>query len=63
MCTMYSVTGRPWLFDDYDRWFERVSQGPHHKSAAIFCDNSGADVILGVMPFTVDLLQRGTQVN
>ncbi|XP_064615382.1 4'-phosphopantetheine phosphatase-like [Liolophura sinensis] len=56
------LQGRPWLFDDYDHWYERVSQGPPHKCAAIFCDNSGADIILGVMPFTVDLLQRGTQV-
>lgn len=30
--------------------------------AVIFVDNSGADVILGILPFARELLRRGTQV-
>ena len=30
--------------------------------AVIFVDNSGADIILGIMPFARELLRRGTQV-
>ncbi|KAL9262285.1 Damage-control phosphatase-like protein [Drosera capensis] len=30
--------------------------------AIIFVDNSGADIILGVLPFARELLRRGTQV-
>ena len=32
------------------------------RCAAIFIDNSGVDVILGILPFVVDLLKRGTDV-
>ncbi|XP_071085825.1 4'-phosphopantetheine phosphatase-like isoform X2 [Haliotis cracherodii] len=32
------------------------------KLQAIFCDNSGADIILGVIPLTRELLSRGTSV-
>ncbi|XVF44681.1 hypothetical protein PTKIN_Ptkin02bG0143700 [Pterospermum kingtungense] len=32
------------------------------RQAVIFVDNSGADVILGIMPFARELLRRGTQV-
>lgn len=30
--------------------------------AVIFVDNSGADIILGILPFARELLRRGTQV-
>ncbi|XP_022319339.2 4'-phosphopantetheine phosphatase-like [Crassostrea virginica] len=52
---------RPWLFDNFDSWLKRV-QGKPHKCAAIFVDNSGADIILGIFPFARDLLSRGTKV-
>ena len=32
------------------------------SQAVIFVDNSGADVILGILPFARELLRRGTQV-
>merc|ERR1712241_1246128 len=32
------------------------------RCAAIFIDNSGVDIILGVMPFVEELLRRGTKV-
>lgn len=40
-----------------------VLQGPPHKCALIFADNSGIDVILGVFPFVRELLSRGTEVS
>lgn len=36
--------------------------GPPHKCAAIFVDNSGVDITLGVLPFARELLRRGTKV-
>lgn len=53
---------RPWLQDNLDAWIERLEGGPPHRCAAIFVDNSGMDVLLGVLPFARELLGRGTQV-
>ncbi|KAK7864512.1 hypothetical protein R5R35_003123 [Gryllus longicercus] len=55
------IQSRPWLIDCLDEWIDRL-KGPPHRCAAIFVDNSGVDIILGVLPFARDLLQRGTQV-
>ncbi|XP_071724971.1 damage-control phosphatase At2g17340-like [Rutidosis leptorrhynchoides] len=35
---------------------------PSFKSVIIFVDNSGADLILGILPFARELLRRGTKV-
>ncbi|KAK9306575.1 hypothetical protein QLX08_002771 [Tetragonisca angustula] len=56
------IPGRPWLQDNLDDWIERLKTGPPHKCAAIFVDNSGVDIVLGILPFARDLLQRGTKV-
>ena len=56
------VKPRPWLVDDLDAWKARLRNGPPHRCAAIFIDNSGVDVVLGVLPFTEFLLSRGTSV-
>ena len=42
------VKPRPWLVDHLDEWKERLKQKKPHKCAAIFIDNSGFDVILGI---------------
>uniref|UniRef100_A0A0A9YCX2 Pantothenate kinase 4 n=2 Tax=Lygus hesperus TaxID=30085 RepID=A0A0A9YCX2_LYGHE len=55
------VTGRPWLYDDLDKWIERMD-GPPHKKALIFVDNLGFDLIIGVLPFARELLIRGTKI-
>lgn len=55
------IQGRPWLIDCLDEWIDRL-KGPPHKCAAIFVDNSGVDVILGVLPFARELLIRETKV-
>ncbi|XP_034196424.2 4'-phosphopantetheine phosphatase [Osmia lignaria lignaria] len=56
------IPGRPWLQDDLDDWIDRLETGPPHKCAAIFVDNSGVDIVLGILPFARDLLLRGTKV-
>lgn len=48
--------------DDLDLWIKRIESEPAHRCAAIFIDNSGLDVILGILPFVEDLLSRGTDV-
>ncbi|XP_033759357.1 4'-phosphopantetheine phosphatase-like isoform X1 [Pecten maximus] len=55
------VEERPWLCDYFDAWRERLNRAPH-RCAVVFCDNSGADIILGLFPFVRDLLIRGTKV-
>ena len=51
------VNPRPWLVDNLDEWKERLRSKPPHQCAAIFIDNSGMDVILGIFPFVVELLR------
>ncbi|XP_061868924.1 4'-phosphopantetheine phosphatase isoform X2 [Colius striatus] len=41
---------------------QNYKEGPPHKCALIFADNSGIDIILGVFPFVRELLSRGTEV-
>ncbi|VDQ01471.1 unnamed protein product, partial [Trichobilharzia regenti] len=54
---------RPWLVDDYDKWINRISvPGSPYRCILIFCDNSGADIILGVIPFCMEFLSRGCKV-
>ena len=45
------VRPRPWLVDDLDEWTSRLVDTPSHQCAAIFIDNSGVDVVLGIVPF------------
>ena len=40
----------------------RISTQSMYKCAFIFVDNSGADVVLGILPFARFLLQHGTRV-
>lgn len=37
-------------------------QGKAHVCAVIFTDNSGVDIVLGVLPFARELLKRKTKV-
>ncbi|KAI5710818.1 hypothetical protein M8J75_011640 [Diaphorina citri] len=56
------IPDRPWLVDDLDDWLDRLNNGPPHSKAAIFVDNSGIDIVLGILPFARELLRRGTKV-
>lgn len=55
------LEARPWLIDNLDEWISRM-RGPPHKCATIFVDNSGMDIVLGVLPFALELLKRKTKV-
>lgn len=54
--------GHPSHLDQFELLQYRFMNGPIHRRAVIFVDNSGADIILGILPFTRYLLSRGTQV-
>ncbi|KAK6766060.1 hypothetical protein RB195_025772 [Necator americanus] len=56
-----SIPERPWLIDSYDEFKKSLDSKPYH-CAAIFVDNSGADFVLGVIPFARELIKRGTKV-
>jgi type II pantothenate kinase len=61
--TRNSLDGkRPWLIDHFDALARRLLQGPRHRQAMFFCDNSGPDIVLGVIPFCRWLARRGTRV-
>ncbi|KAK0396054.1 hypothetical protein QR680_001546 [Steinernema hermaphroditum] len=55
------IPERPWLVDELDNWLSAVST-KRYRCAAIFVDNSGGDVLLGVIPFARELLKMGTKV-
>ena len=61
---LQAIGPRPWerpVFDNVDQWIERM-RGPPHRCVCIFIDNSGGDIILGVLPFVEEMLRRGTTV-
>ncbi|CAN6453084.1 unnamed protein product [Victoria cruziana] len=58
---------RPWRVDDFDLFKKRMlgsAENKHqpHKRALLFVDNSGADIVLGMLPLARELLRRGTEV-
>uniref|UniRef100_A0A7C9EM76 Pantothenate kinase 2 n=1 Tax=Opuntia streptacantha TaxID=393608 RepID=A0A7C9EM76_OPUST len=58
---------RPWRVDDFDMFKERMlgsgdKRPPPYKRALLFVDNSGADIVLGMLPLARELLRRGTEV-
>ncbi len=57
-----SSLARPFGIDDLDALVARLVAGPPHARALLFVDNSGADVVLGMLPLARELLARGTDV-
>ncbi|KAF3777096.1 Pantothenate kinase 2 [Nymphaea thermarum] len=58
---------RPWRVDDFGLFKERLLGSPEkkttpYKRALLFVDNSGADIVLGMLPLARELLRRGTEV-
>ncbi len=51
---------RPWLVDDLDAFRARFER--RFGCALLFVDNAGSDVVLGMLPFARELLQRGARV-
>ncbi|KAJ1699920.1 hypothetical protein LUZ63_008432 [Rhynchospora breviuscula] len=61
LASCQNLVPRPWVIDDLDAFKLKWTQKTW-KKAVIFVDNSGADVILGILPFARELLRHGTQV-
>lgn len=61
LASCQNLVPRPWVIDDLDnfqaRWLKKT-----WKKAVIFVDNSGADIILGILPFAREMLRQGMQV-
>ena len=53
---------RPWKVDTFDALEARLTRRPPYRRAVIFVDNSGADVVLGMIPLARELLRQGTEV-
>ncbi|PPD67672.1 hypothetical protein GOBAR_DD35449 [Gossypium barbadense] len=66
LASCQNLVPRPWVIDDLDtfkaKWNKKSWKKASPSYAVIFVDNSGADVILGILPFARELLKRGTQV-
>lgn len=60
--TLNQLKPRPWLIDHLDTWIKRITNGSVYRCAVLFVDNAGCDVVLGMIPFARDLLQRGSGV-
>ncbi|CAI9765788.1 unnamed protein product [Fraxinus pennsylvanica] len=56
-----NLVPRPWVIDDLDNFISKWGR-KLWKKAIIFVDNSGADIILGILPFARELLRHGVQV-
>lgn len=60
--TLARLKDRPWLIDDLDAWVDRALRGSVHRCAAVFVDNAGCDIVLGMIPLVRWLIGRGTRV-
>lgn len=55
--------GRPEKFNDTKEFIDRLlSWSPGYKKIVIFVDNSGCDVVFGILPFARYLLSKGAKV-
>ncbi|XP_047151979.1 damage-control phosphatase At2g17340-like isoform X1 [Vigna umbellata] len=61
LSTCQNLVPRPWIIDDLETFKVNWSK-KSWKKVIIFVDNSGADIILGILPFARELLRRGSQV-
>ncbi|XP_058779306.1 damage-control phosphatase At2g17340-like [Vicia villosa] len=61
LASCQNLVSRPWVIDDLDAFKVKWSK-KSWKKVIIFVDNSGADIILGILPFARELLRRGSQV-
>jgi len=54
-------TARPWLIDSLDSWVKKICNEPY-KKIAIFIDNSGIDIVLGILPLAREMIRQGSRV-
>ena len=57
---MDTLQKRPWLIDHLEEFARRIEI---YQCCAVFVDNSGADIVLGMIPFVRQLLIRGMKVS
>ncbi|PWZ06173.1 Uncharacterized protein Zm00014a_040293 [Zea mays] len=62
LASCQNLVSRPWVIDDLDAFKSKWTKKSWEK-AVIFVDNSGADIILGILPFARELLRRGTKLK
>lgn len=58
-----AVPPRPWFRDDLDRWRQRWLSGGGWRHVALFVDNTGVDLVLGVLPLARWMTARGARVT
>jgi uncharacterized protein with ATP-grasp and redox domains len=57
------VRSRPWPVDQLDAWLDRLAQRrPPYRQTLAFVDNSGPDIVLGILPLARELATLGTRV-
>ncbi|GAB4838679.1 hypothetical protein Ancab_028224 [Ancistrocladus abbreviatus] len=61
LASCQNLVPRPWVIDDLETFKLKWSK-KSWKKAVLFIDNSGADIILGILPFARELLRQGMQV-
>jgi len=47
--------------DNLDSWVRKMCNKPY-KKVAIFVDNSGFDIVLGILPLAREMLRQGSRV-
>ncbi|GMP64503.1 hypothetical protein CsSME_00025747 [Camellia sinensis var. sinensis] len=62
LASCQNLVPRPWVIDDLDAFILKWGR-KSWKKVVIFVDNSGADTILGILPFARELLRHGTQLK
>ncbi|XP_050525416.1 4'-phosphopantetheine phosphatase [Daktulosphaira vitifoliae] len=55
------IPDRPWLIDCLDNWVVKICNNAY-KRIAIFIDNSGFDIVLGILPLAREFLRQGSTV-
>lgn len=49
------------MIDNLDNWLQRICNKPYQK-IAIFIDNSGVDIVLGILPLAREMLRQGSKI-
>ncbi len=60
--TLARLPRRPWRIDHLDELSRRWHAERPYRSACLFVDNAGCDVVLGMIPLARELLRRGASV-
>ncbi|KAH6563329.1 hypothetical protein BASA60_010736 [Batrachochytrium salamandrivorans] len=60
--TAKAKVGRPLKFNNFGDFKLKLHGGHVYKKAVIFVDNSGADIVFGIIPFARYLLSIGTDI-